>query len=134
MHRIGRTGRAGAKGVGVTLVAPTEHRDVDRLVTTLGLEHGLGTPDGRQHRAAPSTHAPRKPAPHRPHGGPAAGATAVAETGGARPQTSGPGMDRVDADAVDDLGTGIGVRGERPPFFSLCLRDAEPARVRCLNP
>src|SRR5437588_3782338 len=37
VHRIGRTGRAGAKGIGVTLVAPAEHRDVGRLAATLGL-------------------------------------------------------------------------------------------------
>jgi ATP-dependent RNA helicase RhlE len=43
VHRIGRTGRAGAKGVGITLVAPAEHRDVSRIATRLGLEHGLPT-------------------------------------------------------------------------------------------
>ena len=41
VHRIGRTGRAGAKGIGITLVAPTEHHDVSRLATRLGLDHGL---------------------------------------------------------------------------------------------
>ena len=41
VHRIGRTGRAGAKGIGITLVAPAEHRDVKKLADTLGLEHGL---------------------------------------------------------------------------------------------
>jgi superfamily II DNA/RNA helicase len=41
VHRIGRTGRAGAKGVGITLVAPGERSDVSRLATRLGLEHGL---------------------------------------------------------------------------------------------
>jgi ATP-dependent RNA helicase RhlE len=42
VHRIGRTGRAGAKGIGITLVAPTEHKDVSRMATGLGLDHGLG--------------------------------------------------------------------------------------------
>jgi superfamily II DNA/RNA helicase len=41
VHRIGRTGRAGAKGIGITLVAPAEHQDVSRIATRLGLEHGL---------------------------------------------------------------------------------------------
>ena len=41
VHRIGRTGRAGAKGIGITLVAPAEHHDVSRIATRLGLEHGL---------------------------------------------------------------------------------------------
>jgi superfamily II DNA/RNA helicase len=42
VHRVGRTGRAGAGGVGITLVAPTERRDVSLLAGQLGLEHGLG--------------------------------------------------------------------------------------------
>jgi superfamily II DNA/RNA helicase len=48
VHRVGRTGRAGAKGVGVTLVAPDEHHDMERLVARLGLRHGLaGGPRSR---------------------------------------------------------------------------------------
>ena len=43
VHRIGRTGRAGAKGIGITLVAPAEHRDVTHIATSLGLEHHLGS-------------------------------------------------------------------------------------------
>ena len=42
VHRVGRTGRAGAKGIGITLVAPAEHRDVSQLAQQLGLDHGLG--------------------------------------------------------------------------------------------
>ena len=48
VHRIGRTGRAGAKGVGVTLVTPAARGDVDRLAARLGLEHGLGGSDSRR--------------------------------------------------------------------------------------
>jgi superfamily II DNA/RNA helicase len=58
VHRIGRTGRAGAKGIGVTLFAPPERRDVGRLATTLGLDHGLdhGAPGpGADHRARSSS-------------------------------------------------------------------------------
>ena len=44
VHRIGRTGRAGAKGIGITLVAPAEHRDVTKVADTLGLDHGLHRP------------------------------------------------------------------------------------------
>ena len=42
VHRIGRTGRAGATGVGITLVAPNERHEVSLMAGQLGLEHGLG--------------------------------------------------------------------------------------------
>ena len=53
VHRIGRTGRAGAKGVGITLVAPAEHGDVTRMAANLGLEHSLVAPprEAREHAA-----------------------------------------------------------------------------------
>ncbi|MDY6982389.1 MAG: ATP-dependent RNA helicase DbpA [Pseudomonadota bacterium] len=37
-HRIGRTGRAGASGVAITLVAPDEMKRVERVETMLGTE------------------------------------------------------------------------------------------------
>ena len=43
VHRIGRTGRAGATGIGITLVAPDEHHDVSQIATRLGLDDGLRT-------------------------------------------------------------------------------------------
>jgi superfamily II DNA/RNA helicase len=43
VHRIGRTGRAGEKGVGTTLVAPAEHRHVSNLATRLGLRQPRAT-------------------------------------------------------------------------------------------
>jgi superfamily II DNA/RNA helicase len=61
VHRIGRTGRAGAKGIGITLVAPAERRDMTVLATTLGLEHGIG---GGSHQQRP--HAPRAVPSNRP--------------------------------------------------------------------
>ncbi len=63
VHRIGRTGRAGATGIGITLVAPTERQDVGRLATTLGLDHGLGTAgaERRTHPAAPASRSPSRP-------------------------------------------------------------------------
>ena len=57
VHRIGRTGRAGATGIGITLVAPAEHDDVSRLATRLGLEHGL--PSRPTERRTSSSHAGR---------------------------------------------------------------------------
>jgi len=59
VHRIGRTGRAGRKGVGITLLTPDQRRDVTQLVGQLGLDHHLRGPS------------PRSPKPHSaPHGVP----------------------------------------------------------------
>ena len=52
VHRTGRTGRAGATGIGITLVAPSEHRDVSRLAAGLGLDHGLGGTGAEQRTGA----------------------------------------------------------------------------------
>ncbi len=41
VHRIGRTGRAGATGIGITLVSPDQNREVSQIARELGLEHGL---------------------------------------------------------------------------------------------
>jgi ATP-dependent RNA helicase RhlE len=56
VHRIGRTGRAGRDGVGITLLSADQHGDVAKIAAQLGLEHGL-------HR-----NNPRRPSPdHAPH-------------------------------------------------------------------
>jgi ATP-dependent RNA helicase RhlE len=41
VHRIGRTARAGATGVGVTLVAPDQSRELAGMVGDLGLHQEL---------------------------------------------------------------------------------------------
>jgi len=56
VHRIGRTGRAGAKGIGTTLVAPSEQHDVKKLAATLGLDHGLHKQTAGHARPRPSAH------------------------------------------------------------------------------
>jgi ATP-dependent RNA helicase RhlE len=68
VHRIGRTARAGAKGIGITLVAPTERRDVSKMAATLGIEHSLhGSTAERASTATPrpSTPRPSTPRQHR---------------------------------------------------------------------
>ncbi|MGI8410920.1 MAG: DEAD/DEAH box helicase [Solirubrobacteraceae bacterium] len=45
VHRVGRTGRAGHPGVGITLVEPGERHAIRQLARQLGLEHGLGGGD-----------------------------------------------------------------------------------------
>jgi ATP-dependent RNA helicase RhlE len=61
VHRIGRTGRAGRQGIGITLLSPDQHRDVTQLATQLGIEHGLQREHPRRAapRAAPDHAAPR---------------------------------------------------------------------------
>jgi ATP-dependent RNA helicase RhlE len=55
VHRIGRTGRAGRKGIGITLLSPDQHHDVTGLARQLGLEHGLhgGGSRGRELESVP---------------------------------------------------------------------------------
>ena len=64
VHRIGRTGRAGASGIGITLVGPAEQHDVSHLATTLGLDHPVARSRSTPQGARPS-HSPRSPRPRR---------------------------------------------------------------------
>jgi superfamily II DNA/RNA helicase len=41
VHRVGRTGRAGRTGIGITLVSPDQHGEVAKLAGQLGIDHGL---------------------------------------------------------------------------------------------
>jgi ATP-dependent RNA helicase RhlE len=51
VHRIGRTARAGATGIGITLVAPDQRREVGKMAGELGIAHGLDA--GTHHGARP---------------------------------------------------------------------------------
>ena len=52
VHRVGRTGRAGASGIGITLVSADQRHDMRKLAGGLGLTHDLGdAPRGQRSKA-----------------------------------------------------------------------------------
>ncbi|HLY51230.1 MAG TPA: DEAD/DEAH box helicase [Solirubrobacteraceae bacterium] len=54
VHRIGRTGRVGRTGIGITLLSSDQHHDVTKLASQLGLDHGLDRAASRRASASPS--------------------------------------------------------------------------------
>jgi ATP-dependent RNA helicase RhlE len=56
VHRMGRTGRAGRTGIGITLISPDQHHDVTKLAAHLGLDHGLDRTNPRRPTADRSPH------------------------------------------------------------------------------
>jgi superfamily II DNA/RNA helicase len=63
VHRIGRTGRAGRTGIGITLLSPEQHGDVTKLASQLGIDHGL---HGKSRRGPQSEEGPRASSPRPP--------------------------------------------------------------------
>jgi superfamily II DNA/RNA helicase len=57
VHRVGRTGRAGRRGVGITLVGAEEHAEMSQLAGQLGIDHGLRR-DGGGNARQPGPRAP----------------------------------------------------------------------------
>ncbi len=57
VHRIGRTGRAGRTGIGITLLAPHQQDDVTQLAGHLGLDHGLQKASPRRLASDSAPHA-----------------------------------------------------------------------------
>jgi ATP-dependent RNA helicase RhlE len=49
IHRIGRTGRAGRRGIGITFVGPEDREDMSRLAGRLGLRHEFTGGTGLRH-------------------------------------------------------------------------------------
>jgi superfamily II DNA/RNA helicase len=66
VHRIGRTGRAGATGIGITLVGAGEHGDVLRLARTLGLDGAIGSVRVKHGSTGPSRSPRRRGRPRGP--------------------------------------------------------------------
>ena len=63
VHRVGRTGRAGATGVGVTFVVPDQARELARIARELGLQREFAQQTGFGPELAPAAGAaPRGPA------------------------------------------------------------------------
>jgi superfamily II DNA/RNA helicase len=60
VHRIGRTGRAGRQGIGITLLSPEQHHEVAKLAGQLGLVHGLHGPEHRGAGDRPVRRRPRR--------------------------------------------------------------------------
>jgi superfamily II DNA/RNA helicase len=57
VHRIGRTGRAGRSGIGITLLSPDQHHEVTKLAGQLGLDHGLDRAGSRRPSSGTAVHA-----------------------------------------------------------------------------
>jgi ATP-dependent RNA helicase RhlE len=68
VHRIGRTARAGAEGVAISLVAGGEElaylRDIEKLIRIALPREDRRTPGHREATSAPAAHRGGRPAPH----------------------------------------------------------------------
>jgi ATP-dependent RNA helicase RhlE len=86
VHRVGRTGRAGRDGIGITFHSAAERTKIAGLADELGIEHRVA-PGVRAsaHAAGRRSEGGRADAPRRPRNkGPRAGATAAATPGRTR--------------------------------------------------
>jgi ATP-dependent RNA helicase RhlE len=72
VHRIGRTGRAGRTGTGISFVLPDEVKEMRRIAKALDLEFGIGRPEGgaaEAHREEPKRKGGGSGDGQRRHGG-----------------------------------------------------------------
>lgn len=90
VHRVGRTARAGARGIGVTLLSPEQRHEVAQMANDLGIAHqiaGVGAGGPRDGSVSRSGAGSRGPSPARRS---AQGATGSSAGGSSRPRRSRP--------------------------------------------
>jgi ATP-dependent RNA helicase RhlE len=104
VHRIGRTGRAGATGIGVTLVSPDQRREILRMCSDLGIQGAMGADipglgaggfnrGERPQHSAPRSGGSARTGEHRPSRGPRGGDAHRPESRGSRSESRGPRSD-----------------------------------------
>ena len=102
VHRSGRTARAGASGVVLSLVDPAAKRDAERMQRELGLGRGVGEADIEVVRDLPPTKRDSRDRTRTPSGGTARGV----DTGGGEPAASGATHASSDAGHAAEVGSG----------------------------
>ena len=103
VHRIGRTGRAGATGIGVTLVSPDQRREILRMASDLGIQGALGADipgvgaggfsRGERPLSAPRSGGAARSGEHRASRGPRGGDAHRPDSRGPRSDSRGPRTD-----------------------------------------